>query len=438
MLSAHDHGRRQRTEAARAGARSSPARGAAALAAAAGNRAFAALVGPEARRMQPTATLQRQPKGGATKRPPPTAADAPKLVLSEKGDACACIIVIHNNEVDAKRTAELMQANCSYSLILLDSGTKARNISIPRNGAVDPNELFPADVSEQCIRDEKSCQDELAANAASTDKAKLLRSVQIQFFLTLKKGSRDFSIPVIALHNNAIDDTKAYREQKAKQGVTELEGFDVDKSTKATGEDQVARMKQLLERKFGKDALTNLTETARKTNIFRWCASDDLARCHIGDPDHPDNVTWVTNENDFDKLKSANVNVVFQEEQPKQKPGTTGESSSDLSTVFLVIEDLIKRQGAVDLRRLQQLLDASPSVWEALGIPEIRRLMLETAARLVRLQSLRFVNIEGPHGTGERVRNYEAIVHILTMLGLHCCGPDPGKAEGAVKQGLAK
>jgi hypothetical protein len=30
------------------------------------------------------------------------------------------------------------------------------------------------------------------------------------------------------------------------------------------------------------------------TNIFRWCNLPEISRCHIGDPDRPDNVIWVT------------------------------------------------------------------------------------------------------------------------------------------------
>lgn len=112
------------------------------------------------------------------------------------------------------------------------------------------------------------------------------------------------------------------------------------------------------------------------TNIFRWCNLPEISRCHIGDPDHPDDVVWVTNVQDFERLRQEDVNAVLQEGLDT----TSGsESETDLSTLFL-------RLGA----------DA------------------------------RYINIETPITPQDQVtrdRNMSVIQQVLEKIGLNCCEP---------------
>ena len=71
------------------------------------------------------------------------------------------------------------------------------------------------------------------------------------------------------------------------------------------------------------------------------------------------------------------------------------------------------------------------------------KMLLDAFAKMTRLgeeiKKLRFVNIE-TEGKGwgkesERVANYQAIVSILTNLGIHCCDV-AGKGDAGVKAGL--
>jgi hypothetical protein len=112
------------------------------------------------------AVIQRddgKPKSGGPvtgKAKASTAADAPKLEnrASVNGTPCACVVFVHNNERNARLTAELMHKHCSYNLAIISPDNKSREIKIPGR-TVDPNELFPPDVAEECLNDEKSCRD---------------------------------------------------------------------------------------------------------------------------------------------------------------------------------------------------------------------------------------------------------------------------------------
>jgi hypothetical protein len=386
---------------------------------------------------QQVGTLRRKDTKPA---PPkaPTAADAPKLDVShsKNGEPCACVIVVHNDEANARKTAGLMFENCAYNLALLNPAKGNREIKIPgHTGTVDPNSLFPKDVAEECIDDDKSCTDFIAANAAATDPDKIDKVVSRQFFLAVKDCSASFALPVVALHNNAVEDTKDYR---ADPGSKADFGKDVDKSKKETGEDVIKALKEALAKKFGKSAEKKMVETKGQTNIFRWCASQDLSKCHIGDPDHPDNTTWVTNPKDFETLSKKPVNVALQTDTAKS---AGSESEGDLSTLFLILRDIRTNQAAMEefLNELEVFLD--PDWIDALfdwledDDPEIARL---EALR----DRLRYINIETPgKGLGdqtdaERARNYDAIVDVLKAAGLHCCGSDPAAAESKIKEGL--
>lgn len=381
--------------------------------------------------------LRRTPDDTKPKAAPakklPTAADAPKLDVthSKNGEPCACVVVVHNDEANARKTAQLMFENCSYNLALLNPANGSREITIPGHaGTVDPNSLFPKDVAEPCIDDDKSCRDFVAANANTTDTDKIEKVVQTQFFLAIKDCSASFALPVVALHNNAVEDTAKYREDKGSKAEF---GKDVDKSKKETGEDVIDALKKALTKRFGKKAEKKMVETKGQTNIFRWCASKDLSRCHIGDPDHPDNITWVTNPKDFDTLSKKPINVALQSDTAKS---AGSESEGDLSTLFLLLRD-IRDDQMLDLwldEVAESFLDPdSFDAWlDEMQIDELTTLR----------DRLRYINIETP-GKGlsdqtdaERARNYDAIVDVLKAAGLHCCGTDPTSAENKIKEGL--
>jgi Domain of unknown function (DUF4157) len=426
-------------------------------------------------------TLQRKPDpkpdGGPTpkKKAPaaPTAASAPRLDLtpSKNGQACACLVVVHNDERNARKTAQLMHDNCSYNLALLEPDKPgAREVKIPgQKGTVDPNSLFPRDIAEQCMTDEKSCRDFLSSKSGTTDKDEIEKFVHIQFFLTISDCSKAFALPVVALHNNDIEDTKNYLKSKDAKGVEDLK-LDVDKSKKETGADQIKKLKDLIRKKFGEDVEKETMETAGKTNIFRWCASPDLSKCHVGDPDHPDNITWVTNDKDYDTLSKQKVNVALQSEIPKSKKS---ESEGDLSTLFLILKELISADLTKTIEKLDKQIDLDldevDRVFKELEkLKEFGDLTLDaelksifaiisalidalinalsktitTAGSAARISKLRYVNIETPgkaiadQTDVERVRNYQAISAVLKSLGLHCCGDDPTKAEKNIESGL--
>jgi hypothetical protein len=96
---------------------------------------------------------------------------------------------------------------------------------------------------EQRTDDDKSCRDFLSAKAGTTDKADIDKVVRTQFFLAIKDCSNKFSLPVIALHNNAVNDTAKYHADTKAKGEFKL---DVDKSNKSTGEDDVKALKKSL------------------------------------------------------------------------------------------------------------------------------------------------------------------------------------------------
>jgi hypothetical protein len=405
----------------------------------------------------------------AVKKAPGSAAKAQKLTLqpSKNGEPCACLIHIHNNERNARETVKLMHEHCSYNLTLLEPDDKQRRITLPQHTAtVDPNELFPPDVAAQCTNDEKACRDFLTSKAGSTDKAEIEKWVQIQFFLTISDCSKGFTLPVVALHNNDVNDTRKYRSKiTGPSDVKDLK-LDVNKSTKESGEDQLKKIKDALKKMVGPDEVEEMTSKG-KTNIFRWCVSGDLARCHIGDPEHPDNVTWVTREEDYETLSKKKINVALQSSAVKG-----GESETDLSTLFItlktvlsdrsvkVIQDLEKaittdEEGITrlfdDLAKLEKFGDARLS--DRLGalikaLMLLFRILLRKFQKVLakgigeaRVRSLRYINIETPgprlrdQSDAERIRNYEAIVDVLSGVGLHCC-PDQAKAEAAIKEGL--
>jgi Domain of unknown function (DUF4157) len=332
-----------------------------------------------------------------------TAKDAPKLDLSNsmKGDPCACLVVIHNDERNARKTAELMHKHCSYNLLLVQPDNSDREIKLPKHkDKLDPNELFSSEIAKKCLENEQSCKDFLTNKTETTDKAEIKEFVQIQFFLAIKICSDSFSLPTIALHNNRITDTQKYSEKKDKVGVDDLK-MDIDKSNPETGGERIKKLKELIEKKFNKEIWKQLT-AKRKTNIFRWCVSPDLSKCHIGDPNNPDRVIWVTNEKDFEILKQGNVNVALQSILPSEE---RSESQGDLSTLFLVIRQL----AGEEFQKLIKLIQ------ETQTFKEFSNILIKLLLSSVKADSLRYINIETPglklsaQTDKERVENYEFI-----------------------------
>ncbi|HEY0546168.1 MAG TPA: DUF4157 domain-containing protein [Pyrinomonadaceae bacterium] len=426
---------------------------------------------------------------------PGTAGDAPKLTLdkSAKGSPCACLIVIHNNERNARQTAQAMHQHCSYNLLLLLPDDSQRRIHLPGQSAkvdVDPNELFPPKVAEDCLKDEQGCRDFVKNNSGSKKKATAEEVVEKQFFLAIKDCSESYSLPVVGLHNNVIEDTAEYRK-KVKSGttVTDLK-LDIDKTDPKVGEKKVQELKDLIDKKFGtakvnkvknkdqkvvKEYTTKeyMTEVKGKTNIFRWCASNALNKCHIGDPEHPDNVVWVTNDKDFETLRKKDVNVALQNDLSKAL-GTDAET--DLSTVFLVIKRVkgeLLQQKAVDLDKsiaddikdmkaivddLKKMLEVGDTTVKNLIERTIRlledfiKLLIDsidltiTNNAIAGLEDLRFINIEtqdeipGKKAGEVRAEGYDAIINVLKAVGLHCCGDaaETATAEKNIKEGLKK
>jgi hypothetical protein len=296
---------------------------------------------------------------------------------------CACLVFVHNNEQNARWAAETLHSRCRYNMAIIQQGT-GRRIPIPgttRN--VDPNELFPQNIQTECTADEAACRSYIAGHNN-------LRSMQMQFFLAIKTCSANFALPTIALHNNAISDTATFR--RAVPGLGHMIAVlmeDIDRETqegrgsRADLRERLAGLRELTGRNF-----TGLMTAPRTTNIFRWCNLPEITRCSIGAPWEPDNVIWVTNSRDFDRLRQHLVNVVLQE----SGGGTTGsESDTDLSTLFA-------RMGS----------------------------------------GVRYINIETPITPGDQTTRDTQLDYIqesLTRLGLNCCDvPQPPAPETEQEQ----
>lgn len=410
-----------------------------------------------------------------------TAGAAPKLQQQDSvnGAPCACLLVIHNNERKARRTAQAMHKHCSYNLLLMepDSGDRELGLQCIAPGRSqhpkDPNECFPPEIAEQCINDEAGCRKYLIDNATSKKAADIRKFMQMSFFLAIKDCSKGFSLPVVALHNNDIEDTRRYLDKKDTTDLTGLKQ-DVDKSKKETGADRVEALRKQLDAKFGtKEFEVNkqkttirklLMDTAGKTNIFRWCSSNALSKCHIGDPANPDRVIWVTNAKDFDALSKKDVNVALQSDAASAA-GTDAET--DLSTLFPVVQEKLgahfdkiiaaAQAGAVkDLDEILRFLRAAfaseaggasdESVWMlllALLRLHLRVSQAESAAkRKQALADIRYLNIETPHNLPGKTdvqvatENYEFIAAALKEAGLHCCGKDTPQAQKNIKKEL--
>lgn len=357
-----------------------------------------------------------------------TSKNNPKLQVSKskQGSPCACIVFIHSNERNARLTATLIHDHCRYNLAMITPDSKSRFSNLANGTNVDPNELFPPKIVQECVADNKSCDDFLVDKADSTNFAEIQKHAQIQFFLAIKECSSEFSLPVVALHNNAVNDTATFRAKEDKAGVDNLK-FDIDKSDDK-GANLLLKLRELLRKKLGKVSADGLLDKKGTTNIFRWCQSNDLSKCHIGDPDHPDNVVWVINPADFKRLSTEPVNVALQ-----SSAVSGGESDTDLSTVFVVLHQIFGKELVALTKRLQE---GNGEHW----LKEIFNKLLLILESLDQ-ESIRYINIETPghalssQSDSERIRNYHMIVSTLNALGLHCC-PAPLADEQKIESGL--
>ncbi len=437
----------------------------------------------------PSVIRRKEPesKENEQKPKPGTAAAGPKMALQKsKGESpCACLVVIHNNEPYVPEIAKQMHARCAYNLVTIPSNKRTRKIRLASGKSVDPNAMFPRTIAEQCLKDEAKCKAERDQLRTSKSESDIERYTQLQFFLTLNECSDSFSLPVVSLHNNDLIDTQEYHKQKAKEGV-DLSNLQKDFEKPGTDKTHRARKKQsdgikkklekLLDETVGSKARKDLDIGASgKTNIFRWCVSTDLSRCHIGDPENPDNVVWVTDENDYQELSKKDVNVVLQSEPPTRP---SSESEFDLSTLFVHLAEADLKSLVAEFRRQKLAAKAQgdmakeiQSIMETYRALErlqehgdallgdyirtfveiskivfnIIKILLGAGSKMLKTPSPRYINIETPliHRKDqekqtltpeERVANYEFIVTVLESIGLHCC--DDPTDETNIKNSL--
>ena len=371
-----------------------------------------------------------------------TAAAAPRLDVrpSVNGPACACLVFIHNNERNARLTAELLHRHCRYNLVIAEPDTGQRRVRLPRGtGTVDPNELFPPAVIEQCVDDPQPCRDFVAANSASTDPRVIRQVVERQFFLAVFDGSDGFRLPLVALHNNTVDDTAAFRS--AAPNTAGVRGRTFGQAPEGDSSGTVRPLQELqdwLDANLRAGARAAMTGRRGTTNIFRWCLSPDVARCHLGDPDRPDTVVWVTNEADFRRLSAQPINVVLQ-----SAASASGESATDLSTLFLTARDVINTRAD---ERIQGHLRASQGAGILGALGHLGEAVLVDLERASRLSQLRYINIETPGSATRsgvsaaqlREESFDSILATLRAAGLDCCSSGAGTGEAAVREGLRR
>lgn len=410
-----------------------------------------------------------------------TAAAAPGLDVrpAKNTPPCACLVFMHHDEPNARLMAQAMFEFCRYNLAII-SPADGRDMKLPGHGIIDPNELYPRNVAEECWNDDKPCEDFLAANAGATTADVVLEHAQRRAFLDIKHCSNGFTLPIVALHNNTIGDTATTRAKLKEAGVKarlgEIQGktFDDALQPGGTPPDKTTlpfltlrdwlkeNLKGVVEEKTPKktkDTLKGGPFQPSKTNIFLWCASEDISRCHIGDPERPDKVVWVTNKEDFEKLRTTTANVVLQ-----TRIDPRGKSQTDLSSLFVNLEQIIGGAMNIPLQQLSQDVQADMAKFqvvylEALAlsgdisqlerfgekvaeavrlrdliVAKLTQYKTQSDARDKRLGDLRYVNIETPQspysGTDKdlRVQSFRDVVEVLDALGLNCC--DKKAAEG--------
>jgi len=416
-----------------------------------------------------------------------TAAGGPQLDFrpAKNTPPCACLVFMHHNEPNARLTAQLMYEFCRYNLAIVTPQTRGRKIHLPRKGKVDPNELFPRKIAEECWADDKPCKDFMVRNAGSNKSAVVEEYAQRQFFLAIKKCSKGFSLPVVALHNNAIAETAGYRKSvgdpKSPLDLSPVKGKTFDDTLKAgqvSAEPNTAPFEDLkewlLKKVKGVRKIRPTKRTKRtikggpikpgQTNIFLWCTAKDISRCHIGDPERPDNVVWVTNRADFEKLRGTKTNVVLQ-----TRVDPSGKSATDLSSLFVFLKEIIGARFSALILKLEQdaVVESSAILYaidEVLKFLEHKDLTLGAGldrlveilkrviqllhqlllllrlrkARALKLSQLRYINIETPQKPYDpsattqaalRVQGFRDVRATLAAVGLNCCDATPARGE---------
>ncbi|WDE13997.1 hypothetical protein [Thalassomonas haliotis] len=246
---------------------------------------------------------------------------------SRVGRPCACLVFIHNDERNARQAVQDLHWACRYNLAIIDRGTlRSREINVPGQGATDPNELFPESVQTECTGNEAACR---LYEASHNNR----RAMQIQFFLTMKACSKNFSLPTIALHNNRSSETGAFRGAGLtdQQNASLRGGVERETASGSGSRDDLRSRLQAVSpgvRGRRRPDFSRLLNLGGTTNIFRWCNMPEIVSCHVGDPAHPDFVIWTTNRVDFTAFSGQNFNVVLQDR-------AAGESATDLSTLYV-------------------------------------------------------------------------------------------------------
>jgi hypothetical protein len=436
---------------------------------------------------QTPGVVRRTPGKAPAKAPAPkplTAADAPKLdfQVAKNKPPCACLVFIHHDEQNARVIAKNLYEFCKYNFAIVNTGraSGSRPVKLPAHkDVVDPNALFPRSVAEACWKDDKPCRDTMAANAGKTDEKSVRDYVEAQFFIALRDCSNGFTLPIIGLHNNSLDDTASYHADRAKTtgapDLTKIEGKTFDKSlaagaTSPSGALPYADFKTWAKTLSGvkEDATTTKLKGGPfqkgKTNIFIWCQAGDNTKCHIGNPKQPDNVVWVTNETDFNTLRGKPINVAL---QTQIEPG--GDSETDLSSLFVTLADVVgQHYGKLDAASQTQIgiklsvvqtLQANWAhliasfAWDAASIvqtqlqqemQQLAALVADRAKNTSEHSNLdrqrRFVNIETPPkellGEAGLVDSLNAVRTTLAAVGLDCCDTKPaaGETESAAEK----
>ncbi|WP_422104867.1 DUF4157 domain-containing protein [Winogradskyella sp.] len=342
---------------------------------------------------------------------------------AKNDQSCACLVHIHNDERNSKAVANLLHNNCNYNLI--DVKDSASNSNSPRllrnpirtlmNGRVvtrtDPNEIFSHEVISHC-------DDNAADRATFLRRHRRLRDADMTkiccFYNDLKRCSSNFQKPVVALHNNVIQNSER-RRSTAHQG---------------------------------------------STNIIRWIQSDAIQEGVMNDRDHIDRVVWTSNRSDYDILRNrGRENTVLQD--------NTFDGDTDLSTLFGHLPLILLRDTIRTVNRLpQDFLDIMMNnihdvsdiyeVSEVINIfvenvfnnqsQEIKSIISDTIFDVVIANSvtqnirqilitaltnaianrIRYINIETEHTSGRydqslAVINLRMVHDVLNALGLWCC-----------------
>lgn len=290
---------------------------------------------------------------------------------------CACLVFVHNDERNARRAVQALHRVCRYNLAIVgDEAARGRTIRVPGAGAKDPNALFPSEIRTDCEADLDACRTE----AAGRDN---LRATQMSYYLAIRDCTNNFALPLVALHNNLINDTARMRRHRIDPATNS--GLSRRYAAEPTGDQlSIDELRQRL-RDLGmsRGAMRGLLTSSGTTNIYRWCNLPEIGRCAVGDPARPDHVIWVVRDDDFERLANGGFNVV---QQTSAAEGS--ESDTDLSTMLLGIEDA------------------------------------------------RYINIETPHTAKnqldeepQRVENMTTILLALRAAGLECCDVDSSSDE---------